>query len=341
MIHPFFVAELSSNHGGSLSCARELVVAASESGAHAVKLQTFTPESMTLDLSRPEFTVDAEHQLWGGRSLYSLYSEAYTPWEWHQELFELATSLGMTGFSTPFDTSAVDFLETLNVPIYKVASLELNDEALVKRIAQTHKPVIMSTGAATLLEVAQAVTAARDQGVQDLTLLLCTSSYPADPVDANLSRMRTLRDIFGVHVGLSDHTMGIGVAIAAVLQGASVIERHLTLDRQNGALDSAFSLTPHEFKSMVVESTAAIESIGEATWKISESEHESRRLRRSLYVISDVRAGDPVSAVNVRAIRAEGGLAPYLSWFGSWHFSRDVSYGEPLTLDMITKVVNG
>lgn len=331
---PLFVAEVSANHLGSFDRAREIVDAAAKSGANAVKFQTYTADTMTLDID--DFAVSEDHDLWGSRKLYDLYQEAHTPWEWHQELFEKSRKLGMIPFSSPFDATAVDFLEELNAPIYKVASLETGDLALIKRIAETGKPLIVSTGATTMAEIEDVVKVVEKSGNQNLTLLVCTSSYPSDPIDAHLNRMQTLRAQFGVNVGVSDHTLGIGVSIAAIALGATVIERHLTLRRSDGGADSAFSLEPEEFAMLVKEGQAARSSLGNSEWSMQESEQESRRLRRSLYVVADVRIGDLVTSENIRAIRPGYGAPPkHLSEFLGKKFSKNCKRGTPMNHELL------
>jgi len=324
-----FVAEVSANHLGSLQRAREIVKLAAETGATAVKFQTYTARTMTLDLD--SFVVSEGHELWGSRRLFELYEEAHTPWEWHAELFDLCRELDVIPFSSPFDGSAVDFLESLDAPMYKIASLETGDLPLIRKVAESGKPIIISTGATTWEEIGDAVNTVRDTGNNNLTLLVCTSSYPADPVDAHINRMETLRDAFGVDVGLSDHTLGIGVSIAAIALGATVIERHITLRRSDGGADAAFSLEPEEFAMLVREGKAAKNALGDATWSMQDSEKESRRLRRSLYVVQDVKAGDLVTPENLRAIRPGGGAAPkfFDSYLGR-AYKNDLSLGTPL-----------
>jgi len=330
------VAEVSANHLGSLASAKTLVRAIAGSGATHVKFQTYTADTMTIDHDGSAFRISDDHELWGGRNLYSLYQEAHTPWEWHEELFSLSRSLGLEPFSTPFDATAVDFLETLNPELYKVASMEIGDIPLIRRIAQTGRPIIMSTGTATLVEVDDAVASARGAGCTDLTLLLCTSSYPAAPSDAHLSRMNLLRERYGVPVGLSDHTLGIGVSVAASGLGASVIERHVTLNRSDGGPDAAFSLEPDELAALVVAATAAAEAIGSPEWGIIDSEEESRRLKRSLYVIRDCKAGEVLSDENVRSIRPAGGLEPkHLDVVLGRRLVGAVKRGTPLSWDLI------
>jgi pseudaminic acid synthase len=307
---PFIIAEISGNHNGSLDRALEIVRAIADTGVDAIKIQTYTADTITLDVDAPAFRISADHELWGARTLHDLYEEAHTPWEWHAPIFDLAKSLGLQAFSTPFDETAVDFLESLDVPLYKIASLEIVDLPLIKQVAQTGKPMIISTGTASIGEVAAAVEAAREGGCDDLTLLACTSSYPALPDDANLRRMPAMGAMFDVKVGLSDHTLGLGVSIAAAALGASVIEKHVTLSRAEGGVDSAFSLEPDEVKLLVEGCDAAVRALGSASKWASSAETESVRLRPSLYVSNDVNAGDIATIENVRSVRPGGGLAP-------------------------------
>jgi N-acetylneuraminate synthase len=332
--YPLFVAEISANHMGSLNIAHELIDASIEAGASAVKFQTYTADTMTLNLEG--LAVSGDHQLWGGRPLYSLYQEAMTPWEWHAELFEHCRMRGVIPFSSPFDPTAVEFLESLNAPMYKIASLETSDHQLIRLVGETGKPTIISTGATEIEEIEELVSVYRSTGNQDLTLLVCTSSYPARPQDANIKRMELLREKFKVKVGLSDHTLGIGTSVAAIALGATVIEKHITLDRKNGGLDSAFSMEPAEFAQLVTEGKSAAESLGASFWSIQPSEGESRRLRRSLYVVQNVRSGDLVTRENVRAIRPGDGAHPrYLNDFIGKKFKNDLALGTPMSLDFL------
>ena len=331
-----FIAEVSANHLGSLERARELVTQAAGSGATAVKFQTYTADTMTLNL--PNLSVTQGHKLWGGRTLYSLYEEAHTPWAWHEELFALARDLGVLPFSSPFDLTAVDFLESLNAPMYKIASLETGDHALIRAVAETGKPVIISTGATEFDEIEELVKIVRETGNKNLTLLLCTSSYPAVPEDSHLRRISLLREAFNCKIGLSDHTLGIGVSVAAIALGATAIEKHFTLKRTDGGADSAFSMEPEEFAELVVQGNNAKASLGKPEWKVQDSEKESRRLRRSLYITQDVKAGDVVSELNVRAIRPGGGAQPkFLPEIMGKKFNGDFSIGTPLSLDYISR----
>ena len=305
---PFFIAEISANHLGSFERAKQLVAAAAVAGADAVKFQTYTADSMTLDLE--SLKVSDNHELWGGRTLYSLYEEASTPWEWHKELFDFARQLGLVPFSSPFSVEAVDFLETLDCPMYKIASLETSDHQLIRKVASTQKPIIISTGATEWNEIEALVNVVRAEGNEDLTLLLCTSSYPADPADANLNRIERLRNSFGAKIGISDHTLGLGVTLAAIGLGATVVEKHITLRRSDGGADGAFSMEPNEFREMVFAGRDAAKALGSSEWSMQASEQESRRLRRSLYIVKDVKEGEEVTMDNIRAIRPGQGMSP-------------------------------
>jgi len=307
---PFVIAEMSGNHNHSLDRALAIVDAAAASGAQALKIQTYTPDTMTLNLSHGEFFIEDSKSLWKGKSLYDLYAEAMTPWEWHKPIKERCEKHGMLFFSTPFDGTAVDFLEELNVDFYKIASFENTDIPLVKKVAKTGKPIIISTGMATVEELAETVGAARSAGCKDLILLKCTSAYPAAPKEANLLTIPDIRERFNVEVGLSDHTMGIGVGIASVALGATVIEKHFTLDRSEGGVDSAFSMEPAEFKMLVEESKKAWESMGKVSYERSETESKSLVFRRSLYIVEDMMAGELLTEKNLRAIRPGLGLPP-------------------------------
>ena len=327
------MAEISANHRGSLETAHDLLELAWKAGADAIKLQTYKPETMTLDLE--EFSISSDHQLWGGITLFQLYAEAMTPWEWHKELFEHANELGMQAFSSPFDHSAVDFLEELNCPVYKIASMETGDVDLISYVASKGKPVIISTGASTLDEIEAAVMAA--ESVHDkLTLLVCTSSYPAEAADAHVNRILTLRERFEVEVGISDHTLGIGVSVAAIALGATVIEKHLTINRSDGGHDAAFSLEPDEFKLLVDEGNKAHVALGNLEWSIQTSEAESRRLRRSLYISKPVKKGEIASRENVRALRPNtGGPISDLSQILGRRFKQDLKAGDAATVDSV------
>jgi N-acetylneuraminate synthase len=329
---PLIIAELSGNHNQSLERALALVDAAARAGAHAIKLQTYTPDTMTLDLSVEEFLISDSHSLWKGRSLYELYQEAQTPWEWHKPLFARARELGLIAFSTPFDESAVDFLETLDVPCYKIASFENTDIALIRRVAATGKPMIISTGMASIAELGESVRTAREAGCRDIVLLKCTSTYPATPEDSHLRTIPHLRELFDCEVGLSDHTMGIGPAIAAVALGATVIEKHFTLRRSDGGVDSAFSLEPEEMAGLVTETTRAWQSLGEIRYGSVDAEKASLKFRRSLYVVEDLNAGDVLIRSNVRSIRPGFGLPPkHLKTVLGMRVTCAVSRGTPLS----------
>ncbi len=328
---PFIIAEMSGNHNQSIDRALAIVEAAAAAGAHGLKLQTYTADTMTLNLSHGEFFIADLNSLWEGRSLYDLYQEAHTPWDWHKPIFDRAHELGLIAFSTPFDATAVDFLESLDVPCYKIASFEIIDLPLIKRVAQTEKPMIMSTGMASIAEIDDAVRTARENGCQDLVLLKCTSNYPASPENSNLLTLPHLRDLFNVQVGLSDHTMGIGAAIASVALGATVIEKHFTLDRSEGGVDSAFSLEPDELKQLVIETERAAHSLGKISYGPTEAEKKSLQYRRSLYITKDLKAGDILSEDNVRSIRPGHGLSPkYYNVVMGKRLIRSVKQGMPI-----------
>ncbi|TXH04026.1 MAG: pseudaminic acid synthase [Nevskiaceae bacterium] len=331
---PFIIAEMSGNHNQSLERAMAIIDAAAVAGAHAVKLQTYTADGMTLDISEGEFFISNPGSLWKGKSLYELYKEAYTPWEWHPKLFEHARKLGLIVFSTPFDETAVDFLEKLDVPCYKIASFENNDLPLIRKVAATGKPLIISTGMASIAELHEAVETARGAGCRDLILLKCTSTYPASPENSNLRTIPHLRDLFGCEVGLSDHTMGVGGAVAAVALGATVVEKHFTLSRAEGGVDSAFSLEPQELKALVVETERAWQALGRVRYGATKAEENSKVFRRSIYVAKDIRAGETISPQNVKIIRPGLGLAPkhYERVLGR-KVARDLKRGTPLTWD--------
>ncbi|MDP9502954.1 pseudaminic acid synthase [Pseudomonas protegens] len=307
---PLIIAEMSGNHNQSLDVALQIVEAAARAGAHALKLQTYTADTMTLDLDQGEFFIKDPDSLWAGSSLYDLYQRAHTPWEWHEPIFARARELGMLAFSTPFDESAVDFLESLDVPAYKIASFENTDLPLIRRVSATGKPLIISTGMASIAELDESVQAARQAGCRDLVLLKCTSTYPASPANCNLLTIPHLRELFGCEVGLSDHSMGVGVSVAAVALGATVIEKHFTLDRSAGGVDASFSLEPGELASLVVETERAWQAMGQVRYGATQAESKSLMYRRSLYVTRDMQAGELFSADNVRAIRPGLGLAP-------------------------------
>ena len=306
---PFVIAEMSGNHNQSLDRALAIVEAAAKSGAHALKIQTYTPDTMTLDLDEREFHISDPESLWTGTSLYKLYGQAYTPWEWHKPIFDRARDLGMIPFSTPFDDTAVDFLESLDVPCYKIASFENTDIPLIRRVAATAKPLIISTGMASVAELDETVRAARQAGCKDLVLLKCTSTYPATADNTNILTIPHLRDLFDCEVGLSDHTLGVGVSVASVALGATVIEKHFTLNRADGGVDSAFSIEPHEMAQLVIETERAWQSLGQVSYGPTEAEKKSLQYRRSLYVVKDLKAGDVLTHDDVRAFRPGLGIA--------------------------------
>ncbi len=333
---PFVIAEMSGNHNQSLDRALALVDAAADAGAHALKLQTYTADTLTIDAHRGEFIIADPASLWAGRNLYELYRQAHTPWDWHAPIMERARARGMVAFSTPFDETAVDFLETLDVPAYKIASFENIHLPLIRRAAATGKPLIISTGMASIAELDEAVTAARGAGCRDLVLLKCTSTYPATPENTNLLTIPHLRDLFGCEVGLSDHTMGLGVAVAAVALGASVIEKHFTLARADGGVDSAFSLEPDELAALVTETARAHAALGRISYGPTEAERASLVFRRSLYVVADLKAGEVLTPQNVRAIRPGHGLPPKALEIVLGRTVRaDVPRGTPLRWDVI------
>lgn len=333
---PVIVAEMSGNHDGTLAKALDIVRAVADSGAQVLKLQTYTPDTITIDSDGDAFRLSSDHELWGGRNLYALYREAHTPWEWHEKIFELARDLGLVAFSTPFDPSAIEFLEGLEVPAYKVASSELVDLPLVRRMAETGKPLIISTGMGTLAEIDAAVAAARGTGNENIVVLACTASYPAPAEESNLRRIPLLGATLDLQVGLSDHTLGIGCAVAAVALGATLVEKHVTLSREGGGVDSAFSLEPHELSALRAETESAWRGLGTGRVGPTEHEKEGLRLRRSLWVVTDVRAGDPVTEQNVRSIRPAGGLLPdELGTVSGKRFRTDVPKGTPLTWDLL------
>ena len=333
---PLIIAEMSGNHNQSLERALALVESAAAAGAHALKLQTYTADTMTLDVDAGEFRIDDQDSLWAGKSLYDLYKEAHTPWDWHKPIFDRARELGLLAFSTPFDDSAVDFLEGLNAPCYKIASFENTDLRLIRRVARTGKPVIVSTGMATAQEIAEAVAAIRSENNDDIILLRCVSAYPASPDEANLLTIPDMRARFGCQVGLSDHTMGVGVAAASVGLGGTVIEKHFTLRRADGGVDSAFSLEPEELKALVEESERAWLARGEVHYGPVASEQASLQFRRSLYVVADVKAGDLFSTSNVRAIRPGLGLSPkHVDAVLGRRARMDVARGTPLSWDLL------
>ena len=333
---PFIIAEMSGNHNQSLERAIAIVEAAAESGAHALKLQTYTADTMTLAINEGEFFIDDEKSLWNGSSLYDLYKQAYTPWEWHQPIMQRANELGMVCFSSPFDETAVDFLEELNVPAYKIASFENNHLPLIRKAASTGKPVIISTGMASVAEIHEAVDAARGEGCRELILLKCTSAYPARPENCNVLTIPNMQELFGCEVGLSDHTIGIGASIAAVAHGATVIEKHFTLSRADGGVDSAFSLEPDELESLVIETERAWQSLGDVVYGGTSSEVKSKIFRRSLYVAEDMVIGEIFTENNLKIIRPGIGLPPkYYEQFLGRKVRMNVSKGTAVNWELI------
>jgi N-acetylneuraminate synthase len=307
---PFIIAEMSGNHNGSLEKALAIVDAVAEAGADALKIQTYTADTMTLDLSEGEFFIEDPTSLWKGESLYNLYQKAHTPWDWHQPIFDRCREKGLIGFSSPFDATAVDFLQDLNVPLFKIASFEIVDIPLIRKVAATGKPTIMSTGLSNEAEVAEAVEAFKQAQGGPLILLKCTSSYPADPKDSNLRTIPYIQERFGVYAGLSDHTLGTAAAVASVALGAVAIEKHVTLSRAEGGVDSAFSLEPDELKRLVEETRLAHRALGGVGLSPTENERKNRVFRRSLYVTADIAQGEPLTPENIRAIRPGFGLPP-------------------------------
>jgi pseudaminic acid synthase len=333
---PFIIAEMSGNHNQSLDQALRIVEAAAKAGAHALKLQTYTADTMTLDIAQGEFFIKDPASLWAGSSLYALYEKAHTPWEWHAPIFARARELGMLAFSTPFDETAVDFLESLDVPAYKIASFENTDIPLIRKVAATGKPMIISTGMASIAELDESVRAARQAGCTDLVLLKCTSTYPASPENSHVRTIAHLAGLFGCQVGLSDHTMGLGVSIAAVAMGATVIEKHFTLDRADGGVDASFSLEPAEMASLVIETERAWQGLGHVQYGATQAEQTSLQYRRSLYVVQDIAAGEVFSKQNLRAIRPGLGLAPkHIDRVLGRSARQALKRGTPLSWDVI------
>ena len=325
------IAEISGNHLGSFQRAKQLIATAKASGATHVKLQTYTPDTLTLNISTPDFRVTDGHSLWSGRTLYDLYTEAQTPWEWHRDLFDYAHEIGISIFSTPFDPTAVELLETLKTPLYKIASLETADLPLIQLVASTGKPVIISTGATTLEEIDEVVEVVAATGNENLTLLLCTSAYPTPISGVNLSRLSLLQSRYGVPVGLSDHTIELEASLGAIALGANVIERHLTISRADGGADSAFSLEPHEMKELSISMAKVKSALGDSIWNVNPLESEARRFRRSLYISENVDIGDEINSNNVRSVRPGNGIAPkYLKDILGNKFVQKISAGTAL-----------
>jgi pseudaminic acid synthase len=330
---PFIIAEMSGNHNQSLDRAFELVDAAANAGAHALKLQTYTADTITM---KGAYTINDSNSLWNGKELHDLYKEAYTPWEWHKAIFDRAKSKGMIAFSSPFDETAVDFLEELNVPLYKIASFENTHHPLLIKVAKTGKPVIMSTGVSSIADIDESVKVLRNAGCKELILLKCTSTYPATPENTNLVTMPHLAQLHNCMVGLSDHTMGIGTALASVALGARVIEKHFTLRRADGGVDSAFSMEPEEMKSLVIESERAFLSLGTIQYGVQKTETKSQFFKRSIYIAEEIKAGEKFTEKNIRVIRPGDGIEPkYFSKILGKTASKNYSKGTPLTWDSL------
>jgi pseudaminic acid synthase len=333
---PFVIAEMSGNHNHSLERALSIVEMAAKAGVQALKLQTYTADTMTLNLNHGEFFISDSDNLWNGSSLYDLYQLAYTPWEWHKPIFDRCKELGIIGFSTPFDASSVDFLESLDVPMYKIASFENTDIPLIRKVAATGKPMIISTGMASIAELDETVRAAREAGCKDIVLLKCTSTYPSSPENTNIKTIPHLQKLFDCHIGISDHTMGIGVSVASVALGASVIEKHFTLNRADGGVDSTFSMEPEEMRALVIESERAWQAIGSIQYGPTEQEKPSLRHRRSLYISKDMKVGDRFTEENVKAIRPGNGLPPkFLDVIIGKRIQNDAAKGTPLAWDLL------
>lgn len=333
---PFIIAEMSGNHNHSLERAFEIVDAVANSGAHALKLQTYTADTITIDKSDGDFFISDPKSLWKGESLHNLYKKAYTPWEWHKPIMERCKEKGILCFSSPFDFTAVDFLEELNVPAYKIASFENIDIPLIKKVANTGKPIIISTGMAQIQEIADAVDAIISTGNRQIVLLKCTSTYPATPESTNILTIPHMRDLFGCEIGLSDHTMGIGVAVASVALGATIIEKHFTLSRADGGVDSVFSMEPAEMKALVEETERAWLGLGKISYGPTEKEKASLVFRRSLYIVEDMKAGDLVTEKNVRSIRPGYGMPPkFYDLVIGKRINQDVKRGTGLRWEML------
>ena len=333
---PFVIAEMSGNHNQSLDRALEIVDAAAAAGAHGLKIQTYTADTMTIPHNQGLFYIDDPKSLWNGKTLHELYQIAHTPWEWHKPIFDRARQKGMIPFSTPFDSTSVDFLEDLGVSLYKIASFENKDWPLLKRVAQTGKPVIMSTGASTVESISESVKILRENGCNNIVLLKCTSTYPASASNTNLKTIPHMRELFNCFTGLSDHTGGIGAAVASVALGARVIEKHFTLDRGDGGVDSAFSIEPDELNALVIESERAWKSLGEVKYDVLKEENASLRFKRSIYIVKDIKAGDKFTSENLRVIRPGDGMQPkYFEKILGRKARTDIKRGTPLTWELL------
>ena len=330
---PFIVAEMSGNHNQSLERALKIIDMAAEAGADAIKIQTYTADTITLKSDKEDFLIKDKSSLWAGENLHSLYEKAHTPWEWHEKIFDYSKKKGISCFSSPFDESAIEFLEKFNPPAYKIASFENNHLPLIKCAAKTKKPLIISTGMATVSEIENAVNTTREQGCEDIVLLKCTSTYPASPSNSNISTLPHLKSLFNTEVGISDHTLGIGVPLVSIGYGATFIEKHFTLNRSDGGVDSQFSLEPHELKSLVIESKRAWESIGNITYGSSSEEKSSMIFKRSIYVAKDIKKGELFNQSNLRVIRPGYGCSPkfYESLIGK-QAKKDFMAGTPLNI---------
>jgi pseudaminic acid synthase len=337
---PFVIAEMSGNHNQSLERAFAIVDAAAEAGVHALKLQTYTADTITFNGKNKEFLIGDPDNIWKEhQTLHKLYQLAYTPWEWHKPIFERAKAHGMLAFSSPFDVTAVDFLESLDVPCYKIASFENTDHILLKKVAQTGKPIIMSTGVASIADIQESVGVLNKYGCKDLVLLKCTSTYPATPESTNLLTIPHMKDLFDCQIGLSDHTMGIGAAIAAVALGARVLEKHFTLRRADGGVDASFSLEPDEIKNLVIESERAFLAMGKVNYQLSEKEQKSLQYKRSLYVVEPMKIGDVFSEQNIRSIRPSNGLhTRYYEEFLGKKATQNIDAGTALNFSMIEQI---
>lgn len=333
---PFVIAEMSGNHNQSLDRALAIVEAAARAGAHAIKLQTFTADTITLNINSGDFFIDDEKSLWKGHSLYELYKLAFTPWDWHVPIMEKAQELGIVCFCTPFDETAVDFLEDLNVPAYKIASFENIHLPLIRKVAATGKPMVISTGMASLAELDDAVRVARGEGCRDLALLKCTSTYPASPQNSNILTIPHMRNLFGCEVGLSDHTMGLGASVAAIAHGATIIEKHFTLNRADGGVDSTFSLEPKELQALVIETESAWQSLGKISYGICEDEIDSLIFRRSIYIAEDIEEGGVLTKDNIRCVRPGKGVSPkYYDTLVGHRVNQNLRKGTPMSWDFI------